>query len=64
MKAYLIVTGTVFLLVTIAHLMRSGELMSKAATDPWYVVMVTALTVLSLSLTVWAGRLLRKLPSA
>jgi uncharacterized membrane protein len=54
MKAYLITTGALFGLITIAHLWRmvyEGHL----ATDPWYLI----LTVAAAFLCLWAGRLLR-----
>lgn len=59
MRAYLIVTGTAFGLLTVSHLLRAGELLSHFPTDPWYVVGVAAITALSGGLTVWAWRLHR-----
>ena len=54
MKAYLITTGTVFALVTIAHVWRAiAE--AGLTRDPWFIL----LTVLTAGFSVWAWRLLR-----
>ena len=55
MKAYLITTGTVFTLVTLAHIWRAIAESSALARDPWFVL----LTVMAAGLSVWAWRLLR-----
>ena len=60
MRAYLIVTGTAFGLLTVSHLLRAGELLSHFPTDPWYVVGVGAITILAGGLTLWAWRLFRQ----
>ena len=62
MRAYVGTTGTVFALVAIAHLARTGEMLSKRANDPVEVTVFTALTVLAVALAVWAFRLFRTLP--
>ena len=54
MKAYIGVTGTIFGLITLAHIWRVLAESSRLATDPWYVL----LTVLSAALCIWAFRLL------
>ena len=54
MKAYLRVTGTIFGLITLAHIWRVLAESRQLATDPWYVL----LTVLSAALCIWAFRLL------
>lgn len=59
MRAYLITTGTVFGLITVAHILRAFAEGSHVATDPWFI----ALTLLSLGLCIWAFRLLRKISS-
>ena len=52
MKAYLITTGVIFGLITVAHLVRIiAE--PHLATDPIYIV----LTLLAAALSVWAWRL-------
>jgi hypothetical protein len=55
MKAYLMTTGTVFGLITFAHLLRIITESAQLARDPWYVL----LTVAAGALCVWAWRLLR-----
>ena len=56
MKAYLMISGTLFGVLLIAHLLRLyGEGLQVAA-DPWFVLS----TVLSGWLCVWAVRLLRQ----
>jgi hypothetical protein len=65
MKAYLVVTGAIFGLVGIAHLLRlfvEGVPLS----DPWFLGVNVALCVAGGGLAVWAMRLLRRLrePSA
>ena len=55
MKAYLITTGTVFTLVTAAHIWRAISESTTLARDPWFIM----LTVLTAALSLWAWRLLR-----
>jgi hypothetical protein len=55
MKAYVMTTGTIFGLVTLAHLWRMVE-ERPLATSPWYI----AVTVLAGALGFWAWRLLSK----
>lgn len=54
MKSYIITTGAIFGLITIAHIWRIFA-EPRFAKDPWYL----ALTVLAAVLCVWALRLLR-----
>ena len=56
MKPYLITTGTIFTLITAAHVWRVIAESTALARDPWFVL----LTVLAAALSVWAWRLLRK----
>jgi hypothetical protein len=65
MKAYLVVTGTIFGLVGVAHLIRlffEGHPLS----DPWFLGSNLALFVVGGGLAVWATRLAMRLrgPSA
>ncbi len=53
LKAYLIITGAAFGLVTIAHVWRL-TLEPRLATDPWYI----SITVVTAVFFLWAGRLL------
>jgi hypothetical protein len=55
MKAYVITTGAVFGLLTLAHVWRVIEEGTHLATDPWYVLITIAAAALSLR----AWRLLR-----
>jgi hypothetical protein len=58
MKVYLITTGVVFALITLAHIVRAiaeGPLLAK---DPVFIM----LTLLAAGLSVWAWRLLRRSP--
>ena len=58
MKAYILTTGTIFGLITLAHILRIVGESRALATDPWYM----SLTVLSASLCVWAWRVFKALP--
>lgn len=55
MKAYVMTTGAVFGLITLAHVLRIIAEGPHLLTDPWYVL----LTVAAGTLCLWAGRLLR-----
>ena len=55
MKAYVVTTGTVFGLLTLAHLLRIIAEGPHLMTEPWYML----LTAAAASLCVWAWRLLR-----
>jgi len=54
MKAYLIVTSTIFGLLTVVHVWRAMSESRSLAADPWYIL----ITVLSAALCLWACRLL------
>ena len=56
MKAYLITTGTVFALITLAHLARILAEGARLATDPLFML----LTMATAALSVWAWRLLSR----
>lgn len=55
MKAYLITTGALFGLLTIAHIVRIIAENPRLATDPFYIL----ITVLTAVLCVWAFYLVR-----
>ena len=55
MKAYVMTTGAVFGLLTVAHLWRIIEEGAYLARDPWFV----GFTVAAAALGLWAWRLLR-----
>jgi hypothetical protein len=56
MKAYIITTGAVFGLLTIAHLLRIALENRDLATDPAYIL----ITLASATLCIWAWRVLRR----
>ena len=56
MKAYLITTGAIFGMITLAHIARMVRERPGLAEVPWYVL----LTLLSAALCAWALILLRK----
>jgi hypothetical protein len=55
MKAYLLVTGALFGLITLVHLWRIFFEAVPNAREPWFIL----LTVLTAALCGWAVRLLR-----
>jgi protein-S-isoprenylcysteine O-methyltransferase Ste14 len=56
MRAYLIVTGALFGLITLAHLLRMLDEWPHLATDPSYLL----LTLAAAALCFWAFRLVRR----
>lgn len=56
MKTYVIVTGALFALLTVAHAVRMVWAEPQMADDPWYI----AITAVTAALAVWAGFLLRR----
>jgi hypothetical protein len=58
MKAYVMTTGAVFGLLTLAHIWRVIEEGPHLATEPWYVLITAAAAALCL----WAVRLLWRSP--
>lgn len=57
MKAYILTTGVIFGLITVAHLLRFVMEGSHLAREPVFIL----LTFLSAALSVWAWRVLRRL---
>jgi len=55
-KAYLITTGAVFAMITIAHLLRFVTEGSHLLTEPLYIL----LTLIAASLAVWACVLFKR----
>jgi hypothetical protein len=55
MKAYVITTGAVFGLLTLAHIWRAFAEGPDVAKNPWFVL----ITVVAAALSAWAWRLLR-----
>ena len=56
MRTYVITTGTLFGLLTLAHIWRAIEEAPHLTTDPFYVFITVAAAALSL----WAWRLVRR----
>ena len=56
MRAYLMTTGAVFALVTVAHVWRIVAESPALARDPWFLM----LTLFTAGLSVWAWRLSRQ----
>ena len=55
MKAYLVTTGSLFGVLTLAHVWRIIEEGPQLATNPWWIL----ITIAAAALAVWAWRLLR-----
>jgi tellurite resistance protein TehA-like permease len=58
MKAYVITTGVIFGLITLAHIWRVMEEGARLTREPWYVL----LTIAAAALSLWAGRLVWRWP--
>jgi hypothetical protein len=59
MKAYLITTGSLFVLLAVAQLARTVAEWQRLAEDPWFVLQGPGISVLAAALAPWALRLLR-----
>ena len=57
MKAYIITTGVIFGMITVAHLLRFVTEGSRLATEPVFIL----LTFLWAALCIWAWQVLRRL---
>jgi hypothetical protein len=55
MKAYLIITGIIFGLITVLHIWKAVDEGPGTAKNPFFIL----LTLLSVGLCVWAFRLLK-----
>lgn len=60
MKAYLIVTGLIFGLMTVLHIWRA---IAEWTVSPGYFAAMAALVVIPAAFSIWAWSLLRKLPA-
>jgi hypothetical protein len=56
MKAYVMTTGIVFGLITLAHILRIAAGEPALARDPWFLLATLATAAIGL----WAWRLLRR----
>jgi hypothetical protein len=57
-KAYLITTGILFALLTLAHLLRTIVEWPRLAADPWFVLQGPGIGLVAAGLCFWAWRLL------
>ena len=64
MKPYLIVTGSLFGLLALAHVARTIAEWSRLATDPGFVVEGPGIAVVAGVLCFWAWRLVRRRDAA
>jgi hypothetical protein len=58
MKAYLSITGTLFGLLAVAHLLRTFAEWQRLTTDAWFYLEGPGIGVIGATLSVWAWRLL------
>jgi hypothetical protein len=56
MRTYVVTTGILFALLTVAHVLRIFHESPALGTDPWYLLITAATAVLS----VWAYLVLRR----
>ena len=58
MKSYVITTGTVFCLIVVVHVWRAIAEGPALAKNPFYILT----TVIAVTLSLWAWRVLRTMP--
>jgi hypothetical protein len=58
LKAYLVVTGTIFGLIALAHLARTIAESQRLGSDPWFYLEGPGLGLVAAALSLWALRLL------
>ena len=58
MKAYLVTTGTIFILLALAHAWRTIIDWPRGPMDPWF-LLIPAIGIVAAGLALWAFRLLR-----
>jgi hypothetical protein len=58
LKAYLVVTGTIFGLIALAHLARTIAESQRLGSDPWFYLEGPGLGLIAAALSLWALRLL------
>jgi hypothetical protein len=57
MKAYLITTGALFALLTLAHVWRTIAEWSRLSSDPWFLLEGPGIGLVAAALCFWAWRL-------
>jgi drug/metabolite transporter (DMT)-like permease len=60
-KGYLIITGLVFGLMAVLHVLRAIDEFSRLTTDPGYYLGMSGLGIVAAGLSAWAWCLLRLL---
>jgi hypothetical protein len=63
MKAYLLISGTLFGLLAVEHMIRVVDKWRELTTDPWFVLAQMFILVISVVLSAWAWRLHRTVVS-
>ena len=58
MKAYLVITGSIFGLIALAHLARTIAESQRLGSDPWFYLEGPGLGLVAAALSLWAWRLL------
>jgi hypothetical protein len=58
MKTYLIITGTLFGLLALAHLSRTFAEWQRLTTDAWFLLEGPGIGLIGAALSAWAWRLL------
>ena len=58
MKCYVITTGLIFGLISVAHIARIFAEGPALAKEPWFILM----TILAIGLCIWAFRLVKSSP--
>ena len=61
MKAYLVITGTLFALLALVHLVLTITHWPRLAADPWFILQGPGIGAAAAALCLWALRLLRTL---
>jgi hypothetical protein len=58
LKAYLVITGSIFGLIALAHLARTIAESQRLGSDPWFYLEGPGLGLVAAALSLWAWRLL------
>ena len=64
MKAYLLTTGTIFGLFAAGHVVELIAEWRPPASDPWFIIGISLIIVVSAAFCVWAFRLLKAIGPA
>jgi hypothetical protein len=58
LKAYIVITGSIFGLIALAHLARTVAESQRLGSDPWFYLEGPGLGLVAAALSLWAWRLL------